>query len=162
MKKNSLIKNSARKCHACCMQVKFLHVFGEALHAAGKYLGVFLYPSMDKAKYINTLPAVDHWLGTWGGKCPTIPNVLWALHHDNNVSRTKRANLMLYPKDAKCNAGGIATMFETLSASEVEEVGFWANSGDMGETWFAAMAKFLQGSTTKAAMNFGKTAQKVL
>jgi hypothetical protein len=74
---------------------------------------------MDKAKYINNLPAVDHWLGTWGGKCGTIPNVLWALHHDNNVSHSKRANLMLYPKDSRCNAGGIATMFETLEASQV-------------------------------------------
>ena len=42
----------------------FLNVVGEALHVAGKVFGVFLYPSMDKAKYINGLASVDHWLGT--------------------------------------------------------------------------------------------------
>eukprot|EP00658_Telonema_sp_P-2_P000715 TRINITY_DN10261_c0_g1_i4.p3 TRINITY_DN10261_c0_g1~~TRINITY_DN10261_c0_g1_i4.p3 ORF type:complete len:118 (-),score=47.51 TRINITY_DN10261_c0_g1_i4:95-448(-) len=44
--------------------VAFLKVFGEALHASNKSLGVFLYPEMGKAKYINDLGAVDHWLGT--------------------------------------------------------------------------------------------------
>ena len=47
------------------------------------------------ARYINDLSSVDHWLGTWGGHCSTIPNALWALHHDNNVSHSLRANMML-------------------------------------------------------------------
>jgi hypothetical protein len=49
---------------------------------------------MSKAQYINGAPGLDHWLGTWGGKCDTIPNVIWyesystvsvsnALHHFN-------------------------------------------------------------------------------
>jgi hypothetical protein len=32
----------------------FLKVVGNAMHAAGKYLGVFLYPNMDKAKHVAT------------------------------------------------------------------------------------------------------------
>jgi hypothetical protein len=46
-------------------------------------------------RYINDLSSVDHWLGTWGGHCSTIPNTLWALHHDNNMSHSFRANMML-------------------------------------------------------------------
>eukprot|EP01043_Picozoa_sp_COSAG02_P096263 COSAG02_NODE_32566_length_514_cov_0.997590_1_plen_39_part_10 len=37
----------------------FLNVVGDSLHAAGKAFGVFLYPSMDKAKYVNGLASVD-------------------------------------------------------------------------------------------------------
>ena len=43
--------------------VAFLNVVGKSLRAAGKVFGVFLYPSMNKAKYINGLASVDHWLG---------------------------------------------------------------------------------------------------
>ncbi len=124
----------------------FLNVVGEALHVAGKVFGVFLYPSMDKAKYINGLASVDHWLGTWGGKCNTIPNVLWALHHDNNVSHSSRANLMLYPRDASCGYTGIKETFATLVESKVEEIGFWANDGYLGDTWHSAMASYLRGT----------------
>ena len=60
---------------------------------------------------------------------------------------------------------------EANKAQGIPEVDFfeqldWNNDGvvsmEESKDWFAAMAKFLQGSTTKAAMNFGKTAQKVL
>ena len=33
--------------------VAFLNVVGTALHAQGLYLGVFLYPDMDKAKCVS-------------------------------------------------------------------------------------------------------------
>ena len=135
--------------------VAFLNVVGESLHAAGKVFGVFLYPSMDKAKYVNGLASVDHWLGTWGGKCSTVPSVLWALHHDNNVSHSNRANLMLYPRDAACGAAGIKETFSTLVESNVEEIGFWANDGYLGDTWHSAMASYLDGSMSSVQDSIG-------
>jgi hypothetical protein len=60
-------------------------------HLASYFRSCSLHPN----RYINDLSSVDHWLGTWGGHCSTIPNTLWALHHDNNMSHSFRANMML-------------------------------------------------------------------
>lgn len=126
--------------------VAFIKILGAALHSANLTLGVFLYPSMDKAKYINDIAELDYWMGTWGGACKTLPDVIWGLHHWNNVSQSSRANLMEYPRDARCSGTGIEAAFSTMVEAKVQEIGFWANSAYMGESWLGAMASFIAGA----------------
>jgi hypothetical protein len=115
----------------------FLTVFADALHAANKTLGVFLYPDLGKKDYVNRTTA-DYWLGTWSHKCSTIPSFIWACNPYYG-----RGGMMLYQRDAACTAGGIADMFATWKEARMEETGFWANAADMGDSWYAAMAAFL-------------------
>ena len=131
--------------------VEFLKVFGDALHTANKTLGVFLYPDMGKAKYINPLGKIDYWLGTWGGSCTEIPSVIWGLHHYNNESGMNHAGLMEYPRDSHCTGTGIEEVFTTMVAAEVQEIGFWANSAYLGASWLGAMADFLAGANDFSA-----------
>jgi hypothetical protein len=35
-------------------------------------------------------------------------------------------------------------VFSTLVESKVEEIGFWANDGSLGDDWHGQMATFLQ------------------
>jgi hypothetical protein len=51
-----------------------------------------------------------------------------------------------YPRDAACDGAGISATFATLVESKVQEIGFWANDGYMGESWHAAMAAYLRGA----------------
>jgi hypothetical protein len=115
----------------------FLSVFADALHAANKSLGVFLYPDLGKKDLVNRSTA-DYWLGTWGGKCSTIPGFIWACNPYYG-----RGGMMLYQRDAACTGGGIAEMFSTWKEARMEETGFWANAADMGDSWYDAMAAFL-------------------
>ena len=119
----------------------FLSVFGDALHAVNKTLGVFLYPDLGKKDYVNRSRA-DYWLGTWGGKCSTIPSFIWATNPYYG-----RGGMMLYQTDAKCSAAGIDTMFSTWAESRMEETSFWANAADMGPDWYEAMVRFLNPPT---------------
>ena len=115
----------------------FLTVFADALHAVNKTLGVFLYPDLGKKDYVNKSTA-DYWLGTWGGHCSSIPSFIWACN-----PYWGRGNMMLYQRDAACTGSGISNMFDTWKEARMEETGFWANGADMGDSWYAAMAAFL-------------------
>ena len=119
----------------------FLNVFADALHAANRSLGVFLYPDNGKAPLINNTRA-DYWLGTWGGKCATIPDFIWG---ENKY--WGRGGMMLYQSDAACSGTGIAEVFSTFNESRMEAMGFWANGADMGDSWYSAMAAFLAPAT---------------
>jgi len=116
----------------------FLNVFADALHAAGKRLDVFLYPSLGKAPYANASRA-DGWLGTWAGKCATVPDFLWGLN-----KYWGKGGLMLYQRDAACTGAGVAAVFATLNETRASEVGFWANAADMGASWYDAMQAFIE------------------
>lgn len=115
----------------------FLTVFADALHGVNKTLGVFLYPDLGKKDYVNQSTA-DYWLGTWGGKCKTIPGFIWACNPYYG-----RGGMMLYQRDAACTGAGIEEMFATWKEARMEETGFWANAADMGDGWYSAMASFL-------------------
>jgi hypothetical protein len=115
----------------------FLTVFADALHAVNKTLGVFLYPDLGKKDFVNRSTA-DYWLGTWAHKCDTIPSFIWACNPYYG-----RGGMMLYQRDAACTGSGIADMFSTWKEARMEETGFWANAADMGDSWYAAMAAFL-------------------
>lgn len=115
----------------------FLDVFGAALHAANRTLGVFLYPDLGKAKYVYD-SAADYFLGTWT-KCSTLPNLIWALHHSYPV----KGGIMLYQRDAACDGHGIDTAFSTMTEAGTQDIGFWANAADMGDSWYSAMAAWL-------------------
>eukprot|EP00658_Telonema_sp_P-2_P014171 TRINITY_DN15379_c0_g1_i3.p1 TRINITY_DN15379_c0_g1~~TRINITY_DN15379_c0_g1_i3.p1 ORF type:complete len:107 (-),score=21.35 TRINITY_DN15379_c0_g1_i3:42-362(-) len=52
-------------------------------------------------------------------RCKTIPGVIWGLHHWNNLSGYPRANMMLYPRDARCSGTGVSTVFDTMEAAKV-------------------------------------------
>lgn len=119
----------------------FLTVFADALHGVNKSLGVFLYPDLGKKDYVNRSTA-DYWLGTWGGKCSTIPSFIWGTN-----PYWGRGGMMLYQRDAACSGSGIDTMFKTWGESRMEETGFWANAADMGDSWYGAMEAFLNQTT---------------
>jgi len=116
--------------------VAFLNVFADALHAVNKTLGVFLYPDMGKAPYVNGT-SIDMFTGAWSGKCSSVPDFIWGL------KKYVKGNIMLYQSDAKCDGTGIETIFSTLNQSKVEEIGFWANAADMGAGWYTAMEQFI-------------------
>lgn len=116
--------------------VAFLNVFADALHQVNKTLGVFLYPDMGKAPYVNTT-TIDMFTGAWAGKCSTVPDFIWGL------KKYHKADLMLYQSDAKCDGTGIETIFSTLNQSSTAEIGFWANGADMGASWYTSMAAWI-------------------
>jgi len=123
----------------------FLNVFADALHAADKTLGVFLYPDLGKKGLVNATRA-DYWLGTWASKCSTIPSFIWGCNPFYG-----RGGLMLYQTDAACDAAGIGAMFSTWSEARMEEASFWANAKGMGVDWYSAMATFLNASSVTAS-----------
>ena len=120
----------------------FLDVFADALHAANKSLGVFLYPDNGKAPVVNATRA-DYWLGTWAGKCATIPAFIYG---ENRY--WGRGGLMLYQSDAACSGAGVAATFAAFNESRMEAMGFWANGAAMGASWYDAMAAFLAESSS--------------
>ena len=115
----------------------FLDVFADALHAANKTLGVFLYPDLGKKGVVNSTRA-DYWLGTWAERCSTIPGFIWACNPFYG-----RGGMMLYQSDAKCDAAGVAALFSTWAEARMEETSFWANAADLNGVWYAAMEKFI-------------------
>lgn len=129
----------------------FLTVFADAMHAANKTLGVFLYPDLGKKDYVNRSTA-DYWLGTWGGKCATIESFIWACN-----PYWGRGGMMLYQTDAKCDAAGIDKLFATWAESRMEETSFWANAADMGPAWYDAMERFLNPPTPTATPSASPT-----
>jgi hypothetical protein len=86
-------------------------------------------------------------LGTWGGKCDTIPGFIWACN-----PYWGRGGMMLYQRDAACTGSGIDKMFSTWGESRMEETSFWANGADMGDSWYGAMEAFLNASRAEEAV----------
>ena len=57
-----------------------------------------------------------------------------------------RGQMMLYQRDAACTGAGIDAAFAVLNETRASEIGFWANAADLGDSWYAAMARFLAGA----------------
>jgi hypothetical protein len=128
--------------------VAFLDVFADMLHNASLSLGVFLYPDLGKAKYVENT-RVDYFLGTYDAKsCGTeLTDFLWGLHH----SYPAKGNLMLYQSDAACSGSEIEAAFSTMGQAGVKEIGYWANAADMGAGWYDAMANWTGNGTNATA-----------
>ena len=60
--------------------------------------------------------------------------------------------MMLYQRDAACTGSGIETMFAQWVESRMEETSFWANAADMGDSWYSAMQRFINGTNATAAV----------